>query len=349
MYLFHQPVLAFARLRFGLELSPVAIAVCLFVIGLLSALSYRLVEVPFRNRGVVSARSLVASMLIVALLLGAVGIASRRTNGFWEAKVAQMSPAGRDALAALHAAAAERAALWKQLLERADRDFDAGHRGRVLFVGDSLSEDLFVAASLAGCGDPSLQFRRIPLDNECIESQSSGRTGVDGVPCSEEMRRFRSSAVLRDSDCVVIAAAWLETAASLPNLLDLPEFHGKFVLLYETHGFADVRSLIAYMDRESISPASEQFRHYAFVSRHHRTLGSNVVLGRIASERGLSSYRGYDCFCDGSSESCTLFDEMGTPFIIDQAHLSIAGAKRTGPALCDAIRAVMGTPPMPTR
>jgi hypothetical protein len=338
MYLFHQPVLAFARLRFGLDLSPVVIAACLVVIGLLSALSYRLVEVPFRNRGTVSTRTLAASILMLGLVLGAFGIAARRTNGFWEAKIAQMSPAGRDALAALRAAAAERAALWTQLLERSDRDFDAGEHGRVLFVGDSLSEDLFVAASLAGCGDPGLQFRRIPLDSECIESQSSGRTGVDGVPCSEEMRRFLESTVLRDSDCIVIAAAWLETASSLPKLLDLPELDGKSVLVYETHGFADVRSLIAYMDREAIELFSDQLRHYTFVTRHQRTVASNVVLEQIATERGLSHFRGYDCFCESAAGSCSVFDEAGNLLIIDQAHLSIAGARFVGPSLCESIR-----------
>lgn len=338
MYLFHQPVLAFARLRFGLELSPVAIASSLAVIGLLSALSYLLIEVPFRNRGTVSARALVASMLVTGLALGGFGFAARQTSGFWEAKVAQMSPAGRDALKALQEAASERAALWNRLLERSDRDFEQSDGGRVLFVGDSISEDLFVAASLSGCGQPALQFRRIPLDNECIESQASGRTGVNGVPCAEEMRRFRESAALRDSDCIVIAAAWLETAASLPNLLDLPELRGKGILVYESHGFADIRSLIAYIDRESISPSSGQFDHYVFVSRHHRTREANAVLERIASERGLARYRGYDCFCEGPAESCSLFDEAGDPLIIDQAHLSIAGAKRMGPSLCDAVR-----------
>ncbi|MBU3683015.1 MAG: acyltransferase [Phycisphaerales bacterium] len=338
MYLFHQPVLAFARLRFGLELSPVAIAACLVVIGLLSALSYRLVEVPFRARGTVSARALVASMLMVGLALVAFGIAARQTNGFWEAKIAQMSPAGRDALAALQAATDERAALWKQLLARSDRDFDAGELRRVLFVGDSLSEDLFVAASLAACGDPGMQFRRIPLDNECIESQSSGRTGVDGVPCSEEMRRFLESTVLRDSDCIVIAATWLETASSLGKLLDLPELRDKGVLVYETHGFADVRSLIAYMDRESIEPSSDQLHHYTYVTRHQRTVTSNAVLEQIATERGLGRYRGYDCFCDSAAESCSVFDDAGDLLIIDQLHLSIAGARFMGPSLCESIR-----------
>jgi hypothetical protein len=161
---------------------------------------------------------------------------------------------------------------------------------------------------------------------------------VNGVPCSEEMRRFLESTVLRDSDCVVVAAAWLETAASLPNLLDLPELRRKRVLLYETHGFVDVRSLIAYMDREALSPASEQLRHYTFVTRHQRTMAANDIVKRIARERGLQRYQGYDCFCDQSAESCSVFDEAGSPLIIDQTHLSIGGAKLMGSSLCEAIR-----------
>jgi peptidoglycan/LPS O-acetylase OafA/YrhL len=341
LYLFHQPVLAFARLRFGLDLSPLVVAASLVAIGVLSALSYFMVEVPFRRRDTVSRSAFVASLVAGAIVLGAFGWSARRTNGFWESKIAGMSPAGRDALAKLQDAVQERTTVWKRFLDVGSKDFDDSGCGRVLFVGDSLSEDLFIVASLAGCSSPALQFRRIALDNECIESQAPGRTGVNDRPCADEMRRFLESSLLLHSDCIVIAAAWLETARSLTNLLDLPELDGKCVLIYEPHGFTNVKSLIAYMDREAIRPDSESFRAYAFVTRHHRTEQSNAILEEIASERGLAIYRGFDCFCDRIAGTCQLFDGAGHPLIIDQAHLSVRGAQRMGASLCDAIRNAM--------
>lgn len=337
LYLFHQPVLAIARLRFGLESSPLAITLSLALTAVLSGLCYFLVEQPFRHRTTVRARTFALSMTVAAVSLAVFGLSARYTNGFWDLKTTRMSVTGRQSLARLRAASTERKSVWTSLLREASNDFEEGRR-RVLFVGDSLSEDLFVVASLAGCGDPFLQFRRIPLDNECIESQARGRTGVGGVPCFEEMRRFRESTLLRQSDCIVVAAAWLETAASLTKLLDLPELAGKCILVFEPHGFIDIKSAIAYMDREVLGPDSATVRSYAFVNRHHRTRQSNSVLHEIAVERGLVVYRGYDAFCDDAAGTCDLFDSAGNPFFIDQAHLTKQGAEHMGASLCDALR-----------
>jgi peptidoglycan/LPS O-acetylase OafA/YrhL len=341
LYLFHQPVLAFARLRYGVDLTPLQIVAGLLVTGVLAWASYRLVEQPSRRAASMSTRTLAWSIAIVGCLLVAFGWSARWTDGFWEAKVTRMTPAGRRSLQALRQAARDRQIVWQRLLAEGSRNFLPGTGGRVLFVGDSLSEDLFVAASLAQCEARALQFRRIALDNECIASQSPGRTGVDGVPCETEMMRFRRSALLGDSDCVVIAAAWLETARALPQFLDLPELRGKSVLVYEPHGFTDMRSLIMFMDREGLSPGAERFREYVFFSRHDRTERSNATLRRTATQRSLAEYRGFDCFCDQARGVCDVFDDEGQPLIIDQAHLSLRGAERMGPSLCGAIRDAM--------
>jgi peptidoglycan/LPS O-acetylase OafA/YrhL len=342
LYLFHQPVLAFMRLRFGLDLTPLAIAGSLCMTLLLSWGSYSWVEQPCRRVQTISMRTLGLSLAAVGCILVAFGWTARSTRGFWEAKVAQMTPAGRKSLKALWEAASERSVLWKKLLAEARQDFQPNAGDRVLFVGDSLSEDLFVAASLAPCTALPLQFRQIYLDNECVVSQSPGRTGFGGVPCATEMRRFRESSLLRESDCLVIAAAWLETATSLPNLLDLPELRGKAVLIYETHGFTDIGSLIMFMDRSGLTPDSQQFREYVFMSRHDRTEKANSILSQIATSRGLEAYRGFACFCGHAEAMCDVFDEHGQPLIIDQAHLTIYGAERIGPSLCDTIRKAIG-------
>lgn len=341
LYLFHQPVLAFSRLRFGVDLTPLQIIAGLLAIGVLAWGSYRLVEQPSRRAASMSTRTLACWIATVGCLLAAFGWSARRTDGFWEAKVTHMTPAGRRSLEALREAARERRIVWERLLADASKDFLPGEGDRVLFVGDSLSEDLFVAASLARSEGQSLQFRRIALDNECIASQSRGRTGVNGVPCETEMRRFRSSKLLGDSDCVVIAAAWLETASALPWFLDLPEVRGKTVLVFEPHGFTDMRSLIMFMDRKGLTPDSERFREYVFASRHDRTERSNASLRRTMDQRSLPGYRGFDCFCGRGDGACDVFDNDGQPLIIDQAHLSIRGADRMGPSLCHAIHDAM--------
>lgn len=337
LYVFHQPVLALARLRLGLELDPAAIVAALLATGLLAMVSYRFVEVPFRDRAAVSVRSVAVCCGVLACLLVAFGLASRSTGGFLEMKLARMSPAGREALQSLRESGSARGVLWDRLLASAAEDFAPGDACRVLVVGDSLSEDLFVVGSLSPCGSPPMEFRRIALDDECIESQAFGRKGVGDVPCAEEMRRFRESSLVRDSECIVIAANWLGRAHALPNLLDLPELQGKAIVLFEPHGFQDMKSLIAYMDREGFAPDSDEFRAYVHATRRNRTEQSNAVLDEIAQGRGLQVISGFDCFCDMERGSCELFAADGLPLIFDRMHLTIPGAQRLGPALCQAV------------
>ena len=83
-YLFHQPILAFARYRFPGEINELALAGLVLINFGLAFLSWKFVETPFRNREIISTKKLLWSSIVSACLLLISGILIRSYNGFPE-------------------------------------------------------------------------------------------------------------------------------------------------------------------------------------------------------------------------------------------------------------------------
>jgi len=81
-YLWHQPLLAFARHRAIIDLSEFAYATIAFLSFPLAYLSWKYVEKPFRNKNGMSKKRLFSFSLIGSVVFIAVGFAGHVTNGF---------------------------------------------------------------------------------------------------------------------------------------------------------------------------------------------------------------------------------------------------------------------------
>ncbi len=81
LYLWHQPVFAFARLRSMQELSPITYLLLIALTFGLAYISYRYVETPFRNRRRVSGEAIFKSTAAVGVVVMAVGATFDHTNG----------------------------------------------------------------------------------------------------------------------------------------------------------------------------------------------------------------------------------------------------------------------------
>ena len=81
-YLWHQPVFAYARIHYQESLSwPVAAVLCATVL-MLSFLSWRFIEQPFRNQSLVSKRLILNGGVSLSLLFILVGVSGYLTNGY---------------------------------------------------------------------------------------------------------------------------------------------------------------------------------------------------------------------------------------------------------------------------
>jgi peptidoglycan/LPS O-acetylase OafA/YrhL len=159
-YLWHQPVLAFARIQFAPHgLTPVTLIPAFVLIAILSALSYRFIETPFRDRTRTSPRMVLVSVLVSVAVLTISAQHVVQTGGLREVYVAQLAPDQAHRLRALGDAIASRGPagmqgdracrFWTEALTAdIEKQFAAcvpQHGKSIVVLGDSHAMDLFNA------------------------------------------------------------------------------------------------------------------------------------------------------------------------------------------------------------
>jgi peptidoglycan/LPS O-acetylase OafA/YrhL len=183
-YLWHQPLLAFARLT-SLSEPPAALFASLLVVAFgLAWISWRYVERPFRDRGLISARSMLAVLLVVGASLAWVGLLIDRKSGFvrdWSELETQVKDAGRSLNAVYNDGP------FRYLYA----PFDGSKPLKLLVVGTSFARDFINA------GDENQYFHGVSLSY------------VDDVPAclqSEAEVNERLKLLLRAADYVVLGS-----------------------------------------------------------------------------------------------------------------------------------------------
>jgi peptidoglycan/LPS O-acetylase OafA/YrhL len=323
LYLFHQPVFALTRIFLFGELDNLRIIACLLLIFFLANISYYLVEIPFRSISI-KFNKLIIYILIPFIIFLVFGFTMHYMNGMRDLKISKMSDRNRGIAFALESSIGARKIFWDKYLNDSQLDFENDtHKIRVLYVGDSLSEDLFVASSLNDNLVNRLQIRRIDLDDECIKDIESYSARINVDPCRLQLDKFIKSKILKDSEVIVIAEAWLSNAKYLKNFLDISEVKDKKIVVYLAPQFNDINSLLIYLERSGIESNSSEFKKFVYLNRHQRNLKANRVLSTIANEYNLKIINGYDFFCN--LDECSVINESGSPLIIDQVHLSEEG------------------------
>ncbi len=166
LYLWHQPLFAFARHRL-LDPPPQALMLGLIVVAtVLAYLTWRFVEAPFRSRSRVSRRALVTSGCVAAAGFLAFGVAGHWSDGWKETWLARQDPEIRQAFVLMETATAAPQGLADNgACVFGVRDFTPAVRDRILdcaathgpgaaILGDSHAIDLFGIAVAANPDRP---------------------------------------------------------------------------------------------------------------------------------------------------------------------------------------------------
>lgn len=323
LYLFHQPVFVFLRLLRLDYLDAFVAFVGVAITFILAILNYRIVEAPCRSRQKFSGPVLFPALAFCALACVIWGGVLHQSLGLRGVKLSMLGATSRGLIVALEEERMDRSRVWSQSLKGADRPFDGGNDIKTIFIGDSLSEDLFVAAVTSDLAHH--QFRRLAIDETCLRAEAGNGIGSMSLTCKRQLDVLRKSSVLRVADRVVIANAWLSNADRVSFLLNDPMMQSKTVLIYKSHAFLDILSASLAADKFAGGVSSPLFKEFVFQNRHQRTMVANRRLQAIADDMGLETLEGFRCFCSDEERACTLFSGDGRPYLIDQAHLSLSG------------------------
>ena len=286
LYLFHQPILAILRIATFGPLSLTLIIASLTVIFLMAAISHRFIELPFKNRLIFSNRLFIiytVTFMSYFLILGSYFYLS---EGALSYKLSKMPPEASILFKKFESTKKNRDEIWGKLLKNSGSDFPKNSKLKILFVGDSISEDLFVSSQLSKEIVNKADLRRFDFDDECIKNlvTNGNEIGHDSVPCNKAKNIFLKSSLLEESDVIVIAEAWFSNAKYLDNFLELPEVKKKKTIVYLTHSFSNMTSLLMFLAKSKINFYSSEFKKFVYLNINQRNIGSNNYLKKISSE-----------------------------------------------------------------
>lgn len=334
-YLWHQPLFAFARIRSLHEPPPsLFMALCVLALGL-GYLSWRYVERPFRDRDRIGARQVWIASLCGTAALAGIGLAGHWTGGFARAKYSAAGPQFEKFDLQLRELTDRRQELWPEILEGSQSAFNhTPGRRRVLILGDSLADDLFVALMLERERFEGDEFRRLPLDDLCMGGVGEDPDDVGG-PCSTELAAFSQSALLEDADLVLISAGWDRDSPERLDVL-LQQLEDRPAVVFGSAGFSEMPAFLYHIATRSI-PESSWPRFFA-ENMHEPSRAASQALRSVTSRHGARFVDKYDVFCEDRKDEgrrCQLMGSATQPLIIDQSHVTVEGARMFGAEIAE--------------
>lgn len=317
LYLWHQPLMAFARL---ISIEPPGAGVMLALIAvsfLLAYLSWRYVEQPFRNRAAMSRTrvfrwSAAASVAVLVCTLGVLltdGMRARISGHAY----AELMAFDRDQV---------REETWEPV-QASPSDPDASS---LAVVGDSHAKDVFNALAAAGCA-PRDSIPLITLE-QC----------EDLAPQSERYGRCANAfefplAPVEEAEHVILAPSWSRRQLyALPEVLERLKAKGVDVLVMNrTPAFDDV-PLVAQRLAWRGDRGWDDLESAIASTRSQNPIRINRILGRLTDRAGVPLADRFAAVCP--EDGCDLFGPRGEPYLYDRSHWTLAGARDFGQRLC---------------
>lgn len=324
VYLWHQPVFAFARLATDGELGAVSLLGLSAASLALGYLSWRFVERPFRDRRNFSRNTVFALAGLACAAIATTGASGVATEGFLF-----RFPAGdRNLLVALDTDR-NRDYVTARFDAVLNRPFEPGVSPKVTVVGDSFAQD-FVNVLVEGAFVSPTQISSRYISAQCQMSYPVDHEFPNSPPSLVEFCRYsddleKAAPQLRASDVVVFAAAWdVSTLASIGGSIERLGFRETtqvIVVARKWLGELDPRSFLGTTPEER---AATRVAIDASTAQENASLAASLP-GNVVFVDPMASFCGND--------GCRLFDDDGNLLSHDGGHLTVFGARFLGASL----------------
>jgi peptidoglycan/LPS O-acetylase OafA/YrhL len=321
-YLFHQPLFAIGRILGVFEPnSPLFAKLALLSIGM-GAVSYFLVERPFRKKTRFSQRTIFifgAISLLILVSIGVVGLiyqpaAHHSLLRNWKKK--QMES---------YALFLRNPALTETLAT-----FGNEPGRRVLVVGDSHAKDLFnVLYAYRDSFKGRYVFRHPIYGLDCIRRY--GATGDAGDECDLEKI---SPALFKEADVLLISVRWDESAAKAAGaFINYYRNKGKQVVITgRTVEYPNAPTVLhrLFWANQMQPPPDAEIRAAFWANRLPEVTAVNDLLRSVTQQHYAIYLDKWDYACEVPKKQCFALDEDGRPLHYDYGHYTVEGVKFFG-------------------
>jgi peptidoglycan/LPS O-acetylase OafA/YrhL len=336
LYLWHQPLLAFARLL-GSGEPPLTVTSALLLVAVgLAWLSWRYVETPFRNRSAVPRQVVWRTAATCSVVLIAMGLAAHVAHGFQE----RMPAAYVSELRHFKVLRTQRTRwlktscyLHQDVLAAIGRELQPGictpqsERARVLVVGDSHAADKAMA----------LRMNDVVVDHVTGPDCSLAPSKME-YKCRQRFDVLIRNGVFKRYDLVLLADRWndAEEVADFARELDYWKGSGARLAIFgpmpEFGHFAERTAYHVGQGSSRVQAASLS------VMDERKLAETQLPLRRIAESHGLEfvDTAAYFCALSGQRDCAPVTGQEY--LVVDYGHLSETGAKLFGSRITTDLR-----------
>ena len=342
-YLWHQPLFAFTKHALLADLpTDLAVVLCAVTI-VLACLSWRYVEQPFRDRSLISRGAVFAlSAAGMAAFVGLGFIGHRMSDRITQVRLRSVEPALRSQFRTRESLVADRKAFVAQFLPEAGNDFSIDPATKkVLILGDSVSEDLYSALMVNSELFPGIEFRRLMLDEPCMQAaahlvaEGDLPLAIDEKTCRVALERLRDGPLLKSADVIVLCSNWPRyiTHSTHEGGIELAEAlaaRGREVRIVGLMSIQEASStaFLAIKNGLTIEQANAVAYHTVQRSKIDKpNADARGVAGRFENVRYLDKEA---VFCDDDAKSMLLYDADGQMVFADNFHLTTVGGRYFG-------------------
>lgn len=308
----------------------------------LAVISKAFIEQPIRQERI-SSKIFYAWIFLITAALMAFGAYLVATNGLKSYKFSRMNMETGALFKNLESEQKSRHQFWAKKLEASSNPFNETSGRKILFLGDSISEDLYISAEASLKHSDVTQYRRLKLDDTCFKFLGSASNFIRAdSACKDQISTVMRSELLKNSTDIVIANLWESSnVATISTIFKTTQMDQKNIILYGAPTFADISSILYYLAVSGLENQDLQLKNFIYKNRNERRLSINQTIEKIAFAHSATYINAFDFYCSDSKNTCDLFDG-NTPRIIDGLHLSIRGLSNFSPwfkvALDEAIK-----------
>lgn len=318
-YLWHQPLLAFARIMTPNNHPPVIIMVALGMLSLVLAwFTWKFVEQPFRNKSRFDRKWIFrasAAGSTVAIVVGLALVISNGLVNFYS--VPERAIVGKTNIEFSKYVVADYNSLEGRSVDE--------NKDTVIIIGDSFSQDFYNMAKEAGAfADYEQATLYIPARCQIFYGKSFADiehniNPGDRTMCKKSALNAGDVINIRKADVIIFAARWESWAAAMMgetlNAMQIPE--GREVLVVGTKAFEKSRHSLLRTYRTQ-GPDSRRLPDEEFLE----------INNLLKASLGDTPF--VDILSDFCRDGCPSFTEDGTPVSYDGGHLTEAGAELIG-------------------
>ena len=313
-YLWHQPLFAFARLKNLSEVSANIFFLLTVLTFVLAYLSWRYVEIPFRDKHGFTRKFIFFSAILLSLAFFSFGLLGYSKNGnLWRYPETVQTYFNEQEFFNKY--------VWDLKKSLRGKNFDPKKR-KILVIGDSNSGDLINVLSLLG-SESDVSFSTLTVDSGCGNLYLPRASFVDRIEVrrvescstSDDLLSDKNKKLMSQADWVFFASSWQEwevqlISSSYINLHD--EFGDKFWFFGNKHLDFNPSNFIRTSGGVSF-PSSVRPKFDSVVI--------NNELSKIVGRRFIDPYQ---LFCDDGF--CLTVNEQAELLLYDGFHLSEQGA-----------------------